>query len=465
MFDSKIYTRSRNKLKKQLKSGIALFLGNEESPMNYRDNPFHFRQDSSFLYFLGLDSPGLAGIVDVDEEKDIVFGNDPNVEDIIWMGDLPKLKDRAIEAGIAHSLSFSELEKTLKTAILKGKKIHFLPPYRMENTVKLSQILGLHESMVKTYASEALIKAVVEQRSIKIKEEIDQIEKAHSIAYEMHTTAMKMTKPGIFEYEIAGKIEGIAAAMGGRISFPIILTINGQILHNHYHGNTLKSGQMFLLDAGAEVESGYAADLSSTVPVDTRFTPVQRDIYNITLDSHDTAIGMLAPGTAFKEIYLESARVIVRGLKDMGIMKDNVDDAVASGAHALFFPCGLGHMMGMDVHDMEDLGEIYVGWDGQTRPTQFGIKSLRLGRKLEPGFVLTIEPGIYFIPELIDQWRQAGTNSEFINFDRVNEFRNFGGIRNEEDFLITETAYRLLGKPKPKTIEDVEAERARELPL
>ena len=274
-----------------------------------------------------------------------------------------------------------------------------------------------------------------------------------------------MARPGVTENQIAAAVNHVAEAVGGRISFPIIATVNGQTLHNHYHGNTLKSGQMFLLDAGAEVPSGYAGDLSSTVPVDPHFTPLQRDVYNLCLDSHNTTIDMLKPGVRFKDVYLESARVIVRGMKDMGLMKGDVDSAVENGAHALFFPCGLGHMMGMDVHDMEDLGEVTVGWGGKPKPTQFGIKSLRLGRPLEPGFVVTIEPGIYFIPELMDQWRAEGHNSEFINFEKVNEFRNFGGLRNEEDFLITETGYKLLGKPKPKTIEDVEAEHAKDLPL
>lgn len=465
MFTKEVYVQRRKKLKQAVGSGLILLPGNDESPMNYADNPYHFRQDSTFRYFFGLNFPGLAGIIDCDNGDEIIFGDDLTVEDFVWMGPQLTIKERAEAFGITKSAPLKKLIELLEKEAAGDRTIHFLPPYRPENKIKLFEWLGILPAESHAESSPQLIRAVIAQRNYKTAAEIEEINKATDISVDMHRIAMRMVTPGITEAQIAAAVTHAAEAVGARISFPVIATINGQTLHNHYHGNTLKSGQMFLLDAGAEVESGYAADLSSTVPVDTRFTPVQRDIYNITLDSHDTAIGMLAPGTVFKEIYLESARVIVRGLKDMGIMKGNVDDAVASGAHALFFPCGLGHMMGMDVHDMEDLGEIYVGWDGQTRPTQFGIKSLRLGRKLEPGFVLTIEPGIYFIPELIDQWRQAGTNSEFINFDRVNEFRNFGGIRNEEDFLITETAYRLLGKPKPKTIEDVEAERARELPL
>ena len=465
MFEKEVFIKRREKLKKAVGSGLILLMGNDESPMNYADNPFHFHQDSTFRYFFGLNFPYLAGVLDCDTGEEIIFGDDLTVEDFVWMGPQPTIRERASAFGIQKAQPLSALVELLRKENAGDRTIHFLPPYRPENKIKLFEWLGILPAESQAESSPALVRAVIAQRNYKTAEEIREISKAADISVDMHRTAMRMVAPGVTEAEVAAAVNHAAEKMGARISFPIIATINGQTLHNHYHGNTLKSGQMFLLDAGAELESGYAADLSSTVPVDPHFTSQQRDIYNITLDSHDTSISMLKPGIAFREIYLESARIIARGLKDMGLMKGNIDDAVASGAHALFFPCGLGHMMGMDVHDMEDLGEIYVGWDGQKRPSQFGIKSLRLGRKLEPGFVLTIEPGIYFIPELIDQWQQAGTNKEFINFDRVNEFRNFSGIRNEEDFLITETGYELLGKPKPKTIEEVEAEHALELPL
>lgn len=465
MFKKEVFINRREKLRKSVGSGLILLLGNDESPMNYADNPFHFHQDSTFRYFFGLNFPYLAGIIDCDNGEDIIFGNDLTVEDFVWMGPQPTIKVRAAAFGIEKAAPLKKLIEILQKEKTGGRTIHFLPPYRPENKIKLFEWLGILPAESHTESSPELVRAVIEQRNYKTPEEIEEIRKAADISVDMHRTAMRMAAPGVTEEQIAAAVKHAAETVGARISFPIIATINGQTLHNHYHGNTLKSGQMFLLDAGAEVESGYSADLSSTVPVDPHFTPLQRDIYNITLDSHNTAISMLKPGIPFKEVYLESARVIVRGLKDMGLMKGNVDDAVARGAHALFFPCGLGHMMGMDVHDMEDLGEIYVGWDGQQRPTQFGIKSLRLGRKLEPGFVLTIEPGIYFIPELIDQWQKTGNNSEFLNFDRINEFRDFGGIRNEEDFLITETGYELMGKPKPKTLEDVETEHSKDLPL
>lgn len=465
MFDKEVYIKRRDKLKETVGSGLILLLGNDESPMNYADNPFHFRQDSTFRYFFGLDFPSMAGILDCDTGEEIIFGDDLTVEDFVWMGPQPTIAERASAFGIKKAKPLKDLMELLRRENAGDRTIHFLPPYRPENKIKLFEWLGILPAESRAESSLALVRAVIAQRNYKSPEEIVEIRKAADISVDMHRTAMRMVTPGVTEAEVAAAVNHAAEKAGARISFPIIATVNGQTLHNHYHGNTLKSGQMFLLDAGAEVESGYAADLSSTVPVDYHFTPRQRDIYNITLESHNTAISMLKPGIAFREIYLESSRLIAAGLKDMGLMKGNIDDAVSSGAHALFFPCGLGHMMGMDVHDMEDLGETYVGWDGQKRPSQFGIKSLRLGRMLEPGFVLTIEPGIYFIPELIEQWQQAGTNKEFINFDRVNEFRNFGGIRNEEDFLITQTGHELLGKAKPKYIEEVEAEHALDLPL
>jgi len=465
MFKPEIYIQRRALLKKSVGSGIILLLGNDESPMNYADNTYHFRQDSSFLYFFGLSFPGLAGVIDCDSGEETIFGNDFTVEDFVWMGPQPPVAVRSASVGVNNSAPQDRLPLLLEKARSQGRTIHFLPPYRPENKIKLFELLGVLPAEAKSEASLDLIMGVVNQRNHKSPEEIAEIDKAVAVSVDMHVTAMRMVRPGVRESEIAAAVQAVAVASGGQIAFPIIATINGQTLHNHYHGNTLGSGRMFLLDIGAETESGYAGDLSSTIPIDPHFTERQRDIYNISLDSHNRAIEMLRPGIPFREVYLESARVIVRGMKDLKLMKGDVDAAVEAGAHALFFPCGLGHMMGLDVHDMEDLGEVYVGWDGNPKPTQFGIKSLRLGRPLEPGFVLTIEPGIYFIPELIDQWRKKDHNSTFINYEKVEEYRNFGGIRNEENFLITPDGCRLLGKPKPKSIQEVEEERSKKLPL
>ena len=460
MFSKETYIQRRNMLKKSVGSGLILLPGNNESPMNYADNGYHFRQDSSFLYFFGLNHPFLAGVMDCDSGEEMIFGNDLTVEDFVWMGPQPTIAIQSLQVGVSKTGDIKSLTDLLRKAKADSRKIHFLPPYRPENMIKLYNWLGINPDESKTSASLELIMGVVNQRNYKSTEEILEIRKACDISVDMHTLSMRMAKPGVPEAKIAAAVHEVALAAGGQISFPIIATINGQTLHNHYHGNILKDGDLFLLDAGAETSMGYAGDLSSTVPVNGKFTSRQRDIYSICLASHNNAISMLKPGIPFKEVYFESSRIIVRGLKDLGLMKGSVDDAVENGAHALFFPCGLGHMMGLDVHDMEDLGEVYVGYDGQPKSTQFGLKSLRLGRKLEPGFVLTIEPGIYFIPELIDQWKAKDHNSGFINYNKVEEYKTFGGLRNEENFLITENGYELLGKEKPKSIQDVEAEWA-----
>jgi len=459
MFSAGTYIERRKKLAGKVPGGVILLLGNDESPMNYFDNPYHFRQDSSFLYFFGLNFPQLAAIIDVDEGREIVFGNDLTVEDIVWMGSQPTLLERGQAYGISVVKPLSELERYIKKVEAGGRKIHFLPPYRWENKVKLLNLLGIHPDNAGGESSVDLVKAVVSLRNYKSLEEVMEIEKAVDISVDMHVTAIKMARPGMKESELAAAVQQVAVAAGGQISFPIIMTINGQTLHNHYHGNTLRSGQMVLCDCGAETDLNYAGDLSSTFPVDPTFTNRQKEIYEITLRSHEAALSMLAPGVPFRDVHLAACREIVVGLSELGLMKGDPDAAVEAGAHALFFPCGTGHMMGMDVHDMEDLGEVYVGYAGKPKSTMFGLKSLRLARPMEPGFVATIEPGIYMIPELIDMWRSGSKFTEFINYDKVEPYKDFSGIRNEEDILITETGYRVLGKKKPKTIDEVESLR------
>lgn len=459
MFSEQTYVDRRNKLRQKMQSGILLFLGNDESPMNYEDNPFHYRQDSTFLYYFGLSHAGLNAVIDLDEDRDILFGDDLTVEDIVWMGTQPSLKERGAKAGIEHIQASGDLPKYLKQAQEKGRTIHFLPPYRAEHRLKLYAWLNISPMEADRHTSENFIKAVVDQRNYKSEEEIREIEKAVNTSVEMHVEAMKMVRPGLSEAVVAGRVQDVAVAAGGNLAFPTIATIHGETLHNHYHGNIMESGDMFLLDAGAETAMGYAGDLSSTFPVAPTFTDRQKEIFAVAFDAHEKAISALKPGTEFKEVHLLACKTIASGLKDMGFMKGDVDEAVSQGAHALFFQCGLGHMMGLDVHDMENLGEEYVGYAGEKKSTQFGLKSLRLGRELEPGFVLTVEPGIYFIPELIDMWKADNKFNDFINYDKVEEYKDFGGLRNEENFLITEDGCRLLGKPKPKSIADVEAVR------
>ena len=459
MFKVQTYLDRRKILRTRIDSGIAVFLGNDESPMNYEDNPYHFRQDSSFLYYFGLNTAGLTGIVDVDEGKDYIFGNDLTVEDFVWMGYQPALKDQAQKVGIENTGSIPDLEKFLKEAVAKGRKIHLLPPYRAENKIKLFHWFDINPMETQKAASVELIKAVVAQREIKTDEELLEIEKAVNTTVDMHVAAMQMAQPGIMESDIAAKVQEIAVRAGGNISFPIIATIHGETLHNQYHGNQLKEGDMFLLDCGAETSMGYAGDLSSTMPVSTSFTERQKAIYNVVLASHNASIEMLKPGIPFKDIHFEACRIIVDGLKGLDLMKGDTEEAVQSGAHAMFFPCGLGHQMGLDIHDMEDLGEVYVGYDGKPKSQQFGLRSLRMAKPLIPGIIMTIEPGIYFIPSLIDMWRAEKRFTDFINYDTLETYKDFGGIRNEENFVITTDGHKLIGKKKPKNIEDVENQK------
>ena len=458
MFQPNIYIKRRKALRDQMQDGIILFLGNVEAPANYPDNTYKFRQDSSFLYFFGQSHPGYAGIIDLDNGDDIFFGTDVDIDDIIWMGPQPSIKELAAEVGVQKSMPFCKLKETIAQAIQQKRKIHFLPPYRYANMMLLEELTGIKASIVKQYASIELIKAVVNLRSVKEACEIEELDLACNIGYEMHTAAMRLCKRGVSEQYIAGVLEGIAASYGSMVSFPIILTQHGETLHNHDHSHLLEKGRMMLTDAGAERISNYCSDHTRTVPVGGIFEGRQKDIYNIVLACHDKALDITQPGITYQKVHLEVCKVLTQGLKDIGLMKGNVDEAVAAGAHALFLPHGLGHMMGLDVHDMEDLGQIYVGYDEETRPsTQFGLASLRMGRRLQEGFVMTDEPGCYFIPALIDQWRAEKKHIDFINYDAVESFKDFGGIRLEDDILITPEGSRFLGDKKiPITIEEVE---------
>lgn len=457
MFEKSTYENRRKALKNKGLNGIGLFLGNVDSPMNYLDNTFHFRQDSSFLYFFGLNFQRLAGIVDFDNGKDYLFGDDVDIADIIWMGPQVPLRENAAKVGVENVAGYSKLFEFVSDAAKKGRKVHFLPPYRGENKILLEKLLGISVHQIKENASLQLIKAVIDIRSIKDPEEIAEIEKACATGYKMHITAMRMAKPGVWEQKIAGTIEGIALAGGGMTSFPIILSQNGETLHNHDHSKILKEGNLMLTDAGAESLLHYASDFTRTVPVGGKFTQKQREIYEIVLAANNHGTALTKPGVTYLSVHLAVAEVIATGLKQLGLMKGDVKEAVRNGAHAMFFPHGLGHMMGLDVHDMEDLGQIYVGYDEETRPVdQFGTAYLRLGKRLQPGFVITNEPGIYFIPALIEKWKNEKINSEFINFKKVNEYLDFGGIRLEDDILVTETGSKIIGERVPINPDEIE---------
>ncbi len=456
MFNKQTYIQRRKILAEKIGSGLILFLGNDDSPMNYADNGYHFRQDSTFLYYFGIDFPGIAAVIDVDNQREIIFGDDYTIDHIVWMGPQPTISDRAAETGIFITKPIGELSKTLTG----NKQIHYLPPYRTEHVLKIHELTGIPTKEVSAKFSLSLVKAVVSQRELKSSEEIAEIERAVDLSVDMHVTGMQMARPGMTEAQVAARVYEIAHAANGEISFPIIATINGQTLHNHYHGNVLKSGDLFLLDAGGEIESHYCGDLSSTFPVDATFTAQQKLIYEMSLEAHQAAIDALALHAPFRNAHLAACRSITENMKSLGLLKGNTDEIIAAGAHALFLPCGTGHMMGLDVHDMENLGEVWVGYDGEPKSTQFGLKSLRFAKPLKPGHVFTIEPGIYFIPELMDKWQSEKKFMEFVNWQEVQKFRNFGGIRNEEDYMMTENGARRLGsKVKPKTVAEVEEMR------
>ncbi len=460
MFKTKTYQLRREALKEKLGSGVILFLGNEDSPMNYKDNIYHFRQDSSFLYYFGMDQPNLAGIIDVEEDKEIIFGNELTMDDIVWTGPQTSVHDLAVMVGIKETMPYNKVEKILHAAQAQRKTIHFLPPYRAVNQAKLARYFDLNYEAVPQHASINLIKAVIAQRAIKSTEEIVEMEKAVNTSRAMHMAAMKIAKAGLKEQDLVGAVTDIAIANGGHLSYPAIITVNGQTLHNHHYHNVLESGQLVLGDFGAETSMHYAGDITRTFPVDKTFTDRQKEIYNIVLKAEQDCIAGLRPGLTYQQVHLQAASIITEGLKALGLMKGNVEEAVQAGAHALFFPHGLGHMIGLDVHDMEDFGEDYVGYDEKIkRIDQFGTKYLRLGRNLESGFVLTVEPGIYFIPELIDQWKAEGRHSDFLNFDKILQYKDFSGIRIEDNVLITEDGHKILGDHIPKTVEEVEEMR------
>lgn len=454
-FSKETYIERRNHLKQRVGSGVLLFLGNEESSSNFKDNWYPFRQDSTFLYFFGLDMPGLAAVIDIDQDVEIIFGDNLTVEETIWQGSHPPLSDLATKVGVGKTKAKSEIDGYL--ASVSDRQIHFLPPYRPENSQKLAGWLNKSIPEIQALVSVEFIKAVVSLRSIKSDEEIVEITKAVNISVQMHKKLMKEARPGMKEYELLGLVTGEAISLGGSVSFPPIITIDGQILHNHSYSNTLEKRKMLLGDFGAESAMHYAGDITRTSPVDSRFSDRQRAIYQIVLTAYQTAVAALKPGIQFKDVHLLACRKLAEGLKDLGLMKGNLDDAVDHGAHALFFQCGLGHMMGLDVHDMEDLGEEYVGYtDDLKKSTQFGLKSLRLGKELEKGFVITIEPGIYFIPKLIDQWQANKLHSDYIDYEKLAHYRNFGGIRVEDAYVITDTGAKLLGEPLEIEINEVE---------
>lgn len=458
LFDKEVYSNRRNKLHEKMDSGIAIFLGNTYVPYNYPANPFKFKQDSAFLYYFGINQSGYAGVLDFDSGEDIIFADDLGIEDIIWMGPQTSVSALASKVGVEKTKGFNKLFEYVQEAISKGRKVHFLPPYRSQTMLLLEKLVGVPASETKANASSELIKSVIEMRLIKEQLEIDYLDEIMAVGYEMHVTAMIMAKEGVYEREISGVMEGVAASYGGGVSFPIILSKRGEILHNENHENLLKNGDLLLVDAGFDSPLGYTTDHTRTFPVGGKYSEQQKNIYEIVLAANDAVHKETKPGIQYKDMHNLACRVIAQGLIDLGLIKGNAEEVVDKGAHTLFMPHGLGHAMGMDVHDLEGLGEDNVGYAGELeRSKQFGTAYLRFARTLKEGHVITNEPGIYFIPALIEKWKSEKINSDFINFSEVEKYLNFGGVRLEDDMVVTKEGSRNLGKNRiPIYVDEVE---------
>lgn len=461
MFSKETYINRRAELKKLVKSGVIILFGNNESPNNYPANAYYpFRQDSTFLYYFGQQRDGLVGVIDVDNDTETLIGNDIDIEDIVWYGSVDSVSDLAAQVGVSDSAPMAALRTICNEALRQKRNIHFLPPYRYDIKLQIFDLLGIHPNQQKESASMELIQAVVKMRSVKTQEEIEEMERAAEIGYMMHTTAMKLIRPGVTEKYVAGQVDGIAHSYGAQVSFATIFSQHGEIMHGNPSLALLESGRLALCDAGAETVNNYCSDNTRTMPVSGKYTQRQLEIYSIVEACHDLVLNVAKPGVKYMDCHFAVARLMTERLKELGLMKGDTEEAVHAGAHAMFLPHGLGHMMGMDVHDMENLDQINVGFDEETRPIldQFGTNCLRMGRRLEEGFVVTDEPGIYFIPALIDDWRKSGHCAEFLNFDLLETYKDFGGIRIEDDILITKDGCRFLGENRiPYHPQDVEA--------
>ncbi|WP_443701935.1 aminopeptidase P family protein [Prevotella sp.] len=461
MFSKETYVNRRTELKKLIKSGVIILFGNNESPANFPANGYYpFRQDSSFLYYFGLQRDGLVGVIDIDNDMETLVGDDIDIDDIVWYGSVNSVSNMAEACGVKNSAPMKQLQVICNNALRDKRQVHFLPPYRHDTMIQIFDLLGIHPNQQREQASLELINAVVKQRSTKSQLEIEEIERACAVGYKMHTTAMRLTKPGVTEKFVGGQVDGIANSYGSMTSFPTIFTQHGEIMHGNPSMAVLESGRLALCDCGAETMEHYCSDNTRTFPVNGKFTQRQLEIYSIVVDCHDLALSLAKPGVKYFDVHLGVCRLMTDRLKELGLMKGDTEAAVRAGAHAMFLPHGLGHMMGMDVHDMEGLGQIHVGFDEETRPNleQFGTNCLRMGRKLEEGFVITDEPGIYFIPALIDEWRAKGLHTDFINYEKLETYKDFGGIRIEDDLLITKDGCRFLGEERipyyPKDVEE-----------
>ena len=469
MFNSEVYVNRRRGLLEQMASrgahGVAVFLGNVDAATNYRGNDYKFRQDSNFLYYWGIDEPWFAAVLDLDTAQECLYGNDVDIDDIIWMGPQPTVASKGAAIGCAATAPLADFYKAVTAAVAAGRSVHFLPPARYYNQMKLSQLTGIDTEAVRKVgpvaaggASEELVKSVVAMRLIKEECEIEELDKAAEIGYWMHTEARRGCKPGVLEQEIVGRMEGVTYSKGWGPSFTTILSQNGETLHNHSHHQIITPGRLLVVDAGAESNTHYASDFTRTYPCSGKFTTKQREIYDIVQQANDYAYSLTKPGTTYWDVHYATARFLLEGLKTLDLVRGDVDEMLPLGISGLFMPHGLGHNMGMDVHDMEDLGENYVGYaDDQKRHPLLGLGNLRMARRLEPGHVVTDEPGLYFIPALIEQWKREGTDKGFVNYEKLEGYYDFGGIRLEDDILVTADGARRLGSQRlPILSSDIE---------
>lgn len=462
MFSAATYSSRRDALLARLRhagaTGLVLLPGHVDSPMNYRDNAYDFRQDSSFLYFCGLQQPGLALVVDIDDGRATLFGDDVDIDHLVWTGPLPSVAERAALAGVGATGTRARLDETLASAVARGRPVHFLKPYRGESRLALSRWLGVADAQLDAAASRALTLAVIALRSVKSDEEVAQIEEALEVTRDIHHLAMRMCMPYVAEQAIVGAMEGLAAKHGLRLAYPSIFTSRGEILHNHDHSRTFNGSELVVNDTGVSSRMGYASDITRTLPAGTWFAGLQGEMYDLVLDAQTQAIAAVGPGVAYRDVHELACRVMVEGMIALGFMRGDPVEAVKVGAHAIFFQCGTGHMLGLDVHDMEALGENDVGYgEGFVRSTLFGHKSLRLARPLQPGFVVTVEPGIYINPWLTERWKAEGRrHAAFINYDKFEKHADFGGIRIEDDILVTADGRRELGPHIARTRSELD---------
>jgi Xaa-Pro aminopeptidase len=465
MFAKEVYVRRRAALLQKMQaagqSGLVLFIGNAEAPAQYKDNCYKWRQDSSWLYFFGLDEPLMAATLDIDTGVETLFADDVDIDDIIWMGPQPSVRSKAEAAGMAHTAPYAALSQALSLAHKSGRDLHYLAPSRYFNTLRLMELT--QRARVERYVSKPLTEAVISLRLIKEDIEIEAIDRACDLGFQMHSVARDSIVPGIVEQDIVGKMEGVALAKGWGVSFPTILTQHGETLHNHLHDKVIEPGKLMVVDAGVESNEHYASDFTRTYPTSGRFTQKQREVYQIVYECNELAFSLTRPGITYREVHLATARKMLEGLSGLGLVKGDLDEMVACGIAGLFQPHGLGHNMGLDVHDMEDLGENLVGYDpDQKRAKQLGLGSLRMARRLCPGHVITDEPGIYFIPALIEKFKKEGLGKDFVNYAKLEGYYDFGGIRLEDDVLVTPTGARRLGPSRlPIAPEDVEAAMAK----